>query len=91
MPTYDLHKWSVINHSSIRVPPEMKLRVLLGYRDLEPRLIRTSPFVLIMGRQVTTMTGSIYNLKDIDPAYLNWLIESDIEYDPIEPLKIRDI
>lgn len=88
MPAYDLHKWSVISHSSPRTPPEMKLRVLLGYRDLESRLIRTSPFVLIMGRQVTTMTGSVYNLKDIDPYYLNWMIENNIEYDPYRAIKV---
>jgi hypothetical protein len=92
MSTYHLYKWSVV--PSFEDPfkaPEINPGRLFGFRDEDPKSVRTSPIVSANGREITTRSGSVYILEDIDPEYLAWLEENGYEYNPADPIKIKKI
>jgi hypothetical protein len=70
--------------------PEIATKHLLGYREIgaEHRVI-TSPIKTIEGNKITTMSGSIYILQDIDLGYEIWMKENNIKYDPANPIVDR--
>lgn len=89
MTTYYLHRWSVVGGDPYRPPEENVIR-LSGFRDQDERKINTSVIVGVNGREVTTYSGSVYILEDIDPDYLNFLNDTGKIYDPINPIKVKD-
>jgi hypothetical protein len=84
---YHLHRWSVVG--SAWVAPEAQTIRLSGFRNQEERKVVTSAVDKIDGRTITTASGSVYILEDIDPDYLNWMVDNNIKYDPDNPIKVR--
>lgn len=73
--------------------PEQARLVLIGEVVGHPRkpdglVVRTSPVVKVDGRIVTTNSGTVYELGDINPDYLDWLCESGRQYDYDNPIKV---
>lgn len=88
MSTYHLHRWSITTYSDDPwLAPEMNPICLLGCRIPGNKTVRTSPITQINGREITTETGSIYILEDMDPDYRHWLEDNGMEYDPANPIK----
>ena len=69
------------------VPPECNPVCLMGYRNSEDRGVRTSPIKEVDGSIIRTESGSTYFLGDPDPAYLRYLEENGIDFDPKNPIK----
>jgi hypothetical protein len=87
MAIYHLHKWFVTGRKDPYMAPEQVYKRLVGYRDNEDKQVTTSAIVNFQGRKITTYSGSIYFLEDIDPDYLQWMIDNSIQYDPENPIK----
>lgn len=87
MATYHLHRWSVSGDAY--QAPEIASKYLCGYRDQEEKPIRSSAITKIDGRTITTYSGSVYILEDIDPEYRQWLEDNEIAYDPENPIYFR--
>jgi len=83
---YHLYRWSVVG--DLWKAPEIRNIRLCGYRNQEERRVVTSSVKETNGRTITTESGSVYILEDIDPDYLAFLRESGIEYDPENPIRI---
>ena len=90
MATYRLYRWSVTN-SGPWVAPEAQLHFLVGHRDQDPKRVKTSCIVETNGREITTNSGSVYILEDIDQDYLKFLDDNGLEYDPDNPIKIKKV
>jgi hypothetical protein len=84
---YHLHRWGVIGEDY--KAPELRMIRLVGFRNQEEKRISTSYVDHVDGRVITTISGSVYILDDIDPEYLEWLIGNKIEYDPDHPIKYK--
>jgi hypothetical protein len=90
MTTYRLHRWSVTQYSDDPyLAPEQQCASLLGTRDTDGRFVKTSPVVKVEGKQITTRSGSVYILEDMDPDFRLWLEEEGIEYDPENPITFK--
>ncbi len=89
MAEYHLHKWSVSSENDPWKAPEAQAKCLAGIRCEDDQQVVTSPIVSIEGRRVTTASGSVYILEDIDPDYVTWMKDNDIEYDPENPIRIK--
>lgn len=90
MATYHLHKWSVSQSSDPYLAPELNRDRLAGFRDDEDRPVVTSRIVKVEGRSITTASGSVYILEEIDPEYLQWLKENGhAEPDYENPITFR--
>lgn len=88
--TYQLHNWSVVTiNKSLYSAPEYSVNCLRGLRDNEDRHVRTSPIVSVNGRLITTKTGSIYHLHEMDPEYEKWLIENNIKINYDSPIVLK--
>lgn len=86
---YNLYKWKVVPmYNQPYLPPEANSICLSGYRDNENFPVKTTPIKEVNGREITTLTGSVYILEDIDVDYLSWCIDNNIEYDYDNPIKI---
>lgn len=92
MTEYILHKWSVteFGNQDPYLAPECKTKRLVGYRDDETRKVITGPIVSVDGKKVTTYSGSVYHLDDVNQEYLAWLIDHQIEFDPDHPIKFKE-
>lgn len=88
MTIYHLHRWS-ITRDPYKAPEENTMR-LSGFRDQDANKITTSIVVEINGREVTTYSGSVYILKDIDLDYLKFLDNIGEIYDWENPIRIKD-
>lgn len=89
--TYFLHNWSMrYRHDNPYLAPELNPVCLVGFRDDEVKRIITSPIVAIDRKRITTKSGSIYILGDIDLEYLDWMKENNLPYDPENPIKIKN-
>lgn len=88
MAEYHLHNWSVGDGGDPWLAPELRCKRLHGYRCEDDRNIVTSEIVSVDGKRVTTYSGSIYILEEIDPNYLKWMQENGIEYNPENPIKV---
>lgn len=88
---HHLYRWSVQcwGSCSSGVYKISELIALVGFRDTDTKTIRTSYIVSIAGREITTYSGSVYILEDIDTNYRDWLAENRVEYDPENPIKLR--
>jgi len=91
MATYHLHRWSVGGEVDPYLPPESQVIRLTGFRDQDTRAVTTSPIIEVNGREVTTYSGSVYILEDIDPDYLEFLDKRGEIFDPENPIRIKDI
>lgn len=91
MVEYHLHKWSVIADSDPFRAPELQQKRLAGFRCEDDREVITSVIKSVDGKRITTQSGSIYVLEDIDPDFLSWMKENDIPFDPEKPITIREI
>jgi hypothetical protein len=86
---YYLDNWSVTQDPDLSIPPEMRMRCLLGTRQSDGKRVLTSPFVAATGRSITTRSGTIYFLGEVDPNYLCWMEANNIKYDVDNPIKIK--
>lgn len=91
MAEYHLHKWAVVMDGDSFTAPELIQKRLTGVRCDDDREIVTSTIVSVEGRRVTTYSGSVYNLEDVSPEFLSWMQENGIEFDPENPIKIREV
>jgi len=89
MATYHLHRWSIGTDTDPWIPPECQKLRLHGYRDQDPRAVRTSHIVEVNGREVKTYSGSIYILEDISSEYLQFLEDTGETYDPENPIRTK--
>jgi hypothetical protein len=90
MATYHLHKWAVVNlYDDPYRAPEINPPCLSGYRDQQEKRIRTSPIDKVDGRTITTKSGSVYILEDMDPEYKEWLDNNNVSFDPENPIKVK--
>lgn len=88
--TYNLYKWRVVPlYNKSYLAPEANPVCLSGYRNDETFPIKTSPIKKADGRQITTLSGSVYILEDIDVDYLSWCIDNNIDYNYDNPIKIK--
>lgn len=87
MAEYHLYKWSVVISEDPYQAPETNHQRLRGYRDSENRAVKTSPLIKVDGRKITTQSGNIYILEDIDANYLKWMQDNGYEYNPENPIK----
>lgn len=87
---YDLYRWS-IRHTEVGPyqPPELGIICLVGFKDSDPDSIRTSSIINVSGRKVTTFSGSVYLLQDMDAGFRDWLDENKIQFDSDNPIRIR--
>ena len=84
---YHLKNWSLIVRGDPYMAPELSCQQLRGVRDDDPREITTSRIVAVDGRRITTYSGSVYVLEDINEDYLSWMMENGYVYDPENPIK----
>lgn len=89
MATYHLYRWSVQFIQDPYQAPEQAQSVLIGFRDQDTKRVRTSNIVAVNGREVTTYSGSVYILEDVDPEYQKWLDDQGIEIDQENPIKFK--
>jgi len=84
-----LYRWSVVGYyDNPFLAPEANPRCLTGFRNQELKRIRTSPIKEINGKEITTETGSIYILEDMDQEYRTWLETNEIDWDPENPIRL---
>lgn len=89
---YHLFRWSVTSmYDNPYMAPEANPKCLIGFRDQETKRVRTSALASINGREVTTQSGSIYILEDMDPEYRQWLDDNGLECDPDNPIRVRKL
>lgn len=88
MATYHLKNWSITSANDPYLPPEAQRLRLHGLRVEDDKEVTTSYIVTVDGRNITTYSGSVYILEDIDPDYLQWLKDSGRTHDPDHPIKV---
>lgn len=84
MATYHLHRWSVVGSVKGTI-------YLSGYRDQETKKVTTSRVDKVNGREITTRSGSVYILEDIEPEYLQYLNDTGDTYNPENPIRVKII
>lgn len=90
--TYHLYRWAVIGNTDPYKPPEAAVELRLsGFRDQQKDSITTSPITKVNGREVTTYSGSVYILEDINPDYLKFLDETGEIYDSENPIRLKKL
>jgi hypothetical protein len=88
MAKYHLFRWKLVYGTmDPYVAPEMRGAKLFGFRDQEDKPVLTSQIVSCNGREVTTRSGSVYILEDIDVDYRQWIDDNQMNYDPDNPIK----
>lgn len=90
MTTYHLHRWSLVGDTDPYKPPEHNTIRLSGFRNQDSRRVTTSVILSVNGREVTTYSGSVYILEDIDPDYLKYLDSTGEIYNHDNPIRIKD-
>lgn len=87
MATYHLYRWSVTG--DFFQAPEIRQISLVGFRDQETKSVRTSHVMEVNGREITTRSGSVYILEDMDPDYRKFLEDTGYNIDEDNPIKIK--
>ena len=88
-----INNWSVVSDSDpFKVPEQSKIR-LQGEVTGHPRFdeghrVTTSTIVKIEGKLVSTYSGSVYELGEIDPLYKKWVDKNYPDWDPENPIKM---
>lgn len=86
---YHLYKWKITSkYNNPWLAPEANPICLIGFRDDENFPVKTTPIVSANGREITTYSGSVYILEDIDHDYLMWCNNNNIVYDYFNPIII---
>jgi hypothetical protein len=87
---YKLHHWSIENNfdNNIYLAPEQCKTYLIGTRDTDNKMVKTSSISNVNGTTITTKTGSVYILGEIDPDYLKWMTDNHIPYNKDNPIKV---
>lgn len=72
--------------------PESRPRALVGRVFGHPRkqngeFVKTSEIVEVIGRRVTTASGTVYLLGQVDPMYADYLLEQGRVLDEDEPIR----
>ncbi len=88
MATYHLKNWSVTSSQDPYLPPEAQRVRLHGLRVEDDKEVTTSYIVTVDGRNITTYSGSVYILEEINPDYLQWLKNEGRTHDPDHPIKV---
>lgn len=92
-----LEHWYLMRYSEqgLYTPPELIKIHLVGivYNHPDPRHhngkeIITSFIVNVSGRYITTRSGSIYYLGEVDKEYKDWMDKNNINFDPENPIKM---
>lgn len=92
-----IENWAVVCYFDPTVPVEQRERYLTGAAYGHPRFddghqVQTSAFVgasrkTEAGHVVTTVTRE-YLLGEPSPAYLQWLHDNNIPFDPEQPIQL---
>jgi len=85
---YTLENWSVYvsPNDEYYTAPECIPRRLRGRRgDVN---VITSGIKSVEGRRVTTVSGNVYVLGEINPEYLAWMNENGLTYDKVNPIRV---
>ena len=85
--SYQLEDWSVVPSLDPN-PYCAPRRTLRGRRNGETEFVNTSEIVHVDGKQVTTMSGSVYILGTPDPAYVAWCRDNAC-YIPTDEVPIK--
>lgn len=84
---YKLSDWSIIDEYDYKAPITAdRRRALLGKRDGDSMKTTTTPIVEAKGRVILTLSGSIYVLGAIDPAFFRFIGDEGIQYDYDNPI-----
>lgn len=88
-----LENWSTTSFESPYTPPERRKVRLQGIVTGHPKKadgtsIVTTSIRESVGRQVTTRSGTVYDLGEPAPEFLQWLKDNGREYDPVNPVKV---
>lgn len=83
-----LSKWSCPEIDPFKAP-EGKSTYLVGYLPSGKRVL-TSAVVSCTGVIARTQSGTLYDLSDPDPKYIEWMKENNIEFDIVNPVKFKD-
>lgn len=86
MAVYSLRRWSVVRDPY--KAPEVSATRLAGLRD-DAKHVTTSIIKKVNGREITTQSGSVYILEDIDPDYLKYLNDTGEHYNPENPIRVK--
>lgn len=89
---YKLENWSV-QTTNPYLPLEASKAYLAGDVYGHPKYpdghrILTSRPIKVDGRVITTYSGSVYELGEPDPKYLEWMNKNGRVYNPEQPIKI---
>ena len=92
-----LENWSVVpGASDPYMAPELHGICLQGevydhpnQRHNDGKIVRTSRVMDVSGKVVKTYSGSIYELGEPSPDYVEWMNNNNINFDPQNPIKIK--
>lgn len=88
----NLYKWWVRPYySDPWIAPECNFNCLGGFIEGNDNPLKTSKIVAANGLEITTYSGSIYVLQDINPEYYQFIKENNIPYDPNNPITIKHL
>tara|TARA_R110000824_G_scaffold124513_1_gene283085 strand:- start:855 stop:1154 length:300 start_codon:yes stop_codon:yes gene_type:complete len=89
--------WEVVGNRTPYTAPEAMTAHLQGnvYNHPDPKVsngefVTTSRMVDSSGLTVTTASGTKYILGTINKAYLKYIKDSGLKYDPSNPIKMKD-
>jgi hypothetical protein len=87
----NLYKWWVRQYYTDPYrAPEDNFTCLGGFIEGKDLPIKTSKIVEVNGIEVTTKSGSVYILCDINVDYYQYLKDNNIKYDTSNPITIKD-
>lgn len=86
-----LENWSVVTRDPYS-PPEYGIYLagsVYGHATRpDGQKITTSRIVEVNGRKVTTASGSIYEVGEVNPEYAKYLLEQGKPINPDNPIKL---
>lgn len=89
-----LENWSVVhgNHGNTDsyIAPEfqsLRGKVYNHPRHKDGTVVKTSRIIEISGKIVKTYSGSVYELGEVSPEYVDWMKKNNIEMDQENPIK----
>lgn len=90
----DIWNWHVTpTWSSLYKAPELRRVCLSGtiaeHKGRKDCQVMTSYIVAVDGKLITTRSGSVYRLGEIDPEYRKYLAEERPNWDPENPITIK--
>jgi hypothetical protein len=89
MPTYHLREWSVVTIGGPYDAPELCGIALMGRRAEDGKAVRTSNVATAEGIRITTTSGSVYMLEDVDPRYEQYLRNRGTPLNPLNPITVH--